>query len=324
MNKKFYILILVILSLCFKCKPDEENLFDYRHEMRKFVIEIADYSHLIDSNFIIIPQNGQELITNTGRADGELQVDYIAHIDATGREDLFYGYTADNRPTPANESEHMLQLCILCENNNVEVLTTDYCHSEEKMLDSYNKNQQQGFISFAANKRELSNIPDFPSKPFNENNQNIHNIEQVKNFLYLINPEEFSDKTEFIGALSQTNYDLLIIDLFLFDEILTPNEIESLKTKQNGSKRLVTCYMSIGEAENYRYYWQKSWKTDEPEWLQTENKNWEGNFKVNYWHPEWKAIIYGHKDSYLDKILAAKFDGVYLDLIDAYEYFEMQ
>ncbi|HPR60357.1 MAG TPA: hypothetical protein PLF35_05395, partial [Prolixibacteraceae bacterium] len=66
------------------------------------MIEIADYSHLINNNFIIIPQNGQELITNTGQPDGELQVDYMAHIDATGREDLFYGYNADNRPTPAN------------------------------------------------------------------------------------------------------------------------------------------------------------------------------------------------------------------------------
>jgi cysteinyl-tRNA synthetase len=192
------------------------------------------------------------------------------------------------------------------------------------MFDSYNRNQQHGFISFAANKRELNNIPDFPANPFNQNEQDINNITEAKNFLYLINPENFSNKKDFIEALTQTNYDLLIIDLFLFDEILTANEIESLKTKQNGSKRLVICYLSIGEAENYRYYWQKSWKPGEPEWLQTENKNWEGNYKVHYWHTEWKSIIYGQTNSYLDKIIEAKFDGVYLDLIDAFEYFEMQ
>ena len=30
----------------------------------------------------------------------------------------------------------------------------------------------------------------------------------------------------------------------------------------------------------------------------------------------------GSPDAYLDRILAAGFDGVYLDIIDAFEYFE--
>ena len=41
-----------------------------------------------------------------------------------------------------------------------------------------------------------------------------------------------------------------------------------------------------------------------------------------YWQPEWKDIIYGNDDSYLKKILDAGFDGVYLDIIDAYERYE--
>jgi cysteinyl-tRNA synthetase len=82
--------------------------------------------------------------------------------------------------------------------------------------------------------------------------------------------------------------------------------------------------MSIGEAENYRYYWQESWynKKDRPPWLLKENPYWEGNYKVQYWDPEWQAIIIGGEDSYLNKIIAAGFDGVYLDIIDAFEYFE--
>ena len=35
-------------------------------------------------------------------------------------------------------------------------------------------------------------------------------------------------------------------------------------------------------------------------------------------------IIYGNNNSYLEKILDAGFDGVYLDIIDAFEYFENQ
>ncbi len=49
-----------------------------------------------------------------------------------------------------------------------------------------------------------------------------------------------------------------------------------------------------------------------------ENPNWPGNYKVRYWDPEWQAIIF----EYEDKILNAGFDGVYLNIIDAFEYWE--
>jgi len=82
--------------------------------------------------------------------------------------------------------------------------------------------------------------------------------------------------------------------------------------------------MSIGEAENYRYYWQDQWKPGNPEWLDLLNPNWEGNFKVRYWNAEWQDVVFGNDDAYLDRIIAAGFDGVYLDIIDAYEYYAEQ
>ncbi|MEE8372615.1 MAG: endo alpha-1,4 polygalactosaminidase [Dehalococcoidia bacterium] len=81
-------------------------------------------------------------------------------------------------------------------------------------------------------------------------------------------------------------------------------------------------YMSIGEAEDYRYYWQEEWGSSSPSWLAEENPDWTGNYKVRYWDPVWQRIIYREDDSYLRKILDAGFDGVYLDIIDAFEYFE--
>jgi cysteinyl-tRNA synthetase len=43
-----------------------------------------------------------------------------------------------------------------------------------------------------------------------------------------------------------------------------------------------------------------------------------------YWTKPWRDILFGTEEAYLDQILAAGFDGVYLDVIDAYEYFEEQ
>jgi cysteinyl-tRNA synthetase len=57
-------------------------------------------------------------------------------------------------------------------------------------------------------------------------------------------------------------------------------------------------------------------------WLDKENPEWAGNYKVKYWAEEWQRIITGNRDSYLRNITDVGFDGVYLDIIDAYEYFE--
>jgi cysteinyl-tRNA synthetase len=127
--------------------------------------------------------------------------------------------------------------------------------------------------------------------------------------------------TEAIGA---TAYDLVVMDYSAdgSDEAaFSAAEIAALQHSPGGEK-IVLAYMSIGEAEDYRFYWQEGWRPGDPAWLDEENSDWVGNYKVRYWEPGWQAIVYGSPDSYLDKILAASFDGVYLDIIDAYAYYE--
>ena len=160
-----------------------------------------------------------------------------------------------------------------------------------------------------------------------KNSDDITALSDAKNFLYLINPGKWNTKGIYITALLNTDYDIFILDAFFEEkggtsEMLTPADIRSLKRKKNGGKRLVLCYMSIGEAEDYRYYWKQIWNTSPPSWLSEENPGWRGNYKVRYWEPEWQAIIFGDRDAYLDRIIRAGFDGVYLDLIEAFEYFE--
>jgi cysteinyl-tRNA synthetase len=165
-------------------------------------------------------------------------------------------------------------------------------------------------------------IATYPSTPYGVNTDNITTLADAKNFLYIINPEEFSTKDLFKNAIIATDYDVVLVDLFFNDQELTASDIASLKTKNGGGTRLVIAYMSIGEAEDYRYYWQSSWDDTPPSWLDDENPDWAGNYKVKYWNSEWQSIIYGNDSSYLKKIIDAGFDGVYLDIIDAYEYFE--
>ncbi len=319
--KKLLIIILCYMAVC-SCKSDDPSQsipeLDFRQEMRLFVQDISTYAKAIKNDFLIIPQNGQEILVVEGQPAGTVSSAYINAIDGVGREDLFYGYTGDDIATPNEDRDFLLGISDVAKDNGKVVLVTDYCSTQSKMDDSYVKNQNKGYISFAADHRELDNIPTYPSSINNVNSNNITSLNEVKNFLYLINSAAYPNKQSFLEAIQATNYDLVLIDLFFNDEQLSISDIKSLKTKLNGGSRLVICYMSIGESEDYRYYWAGLNK----DLNYRANPDWPGNYAVRYWEPAWKEIIYGNDQSYTKKILDVGFDGVYLDIIEAYEYFE--
>ncbi|MFC1935078.1 endo alpha-1,4 polygalactosaminidase [Chloroflexota bacterium] len=299
-----------------------QTIRDSRQNMRDFIQDISAYAKGIKYNFIVIPQNGHDLLTENGEETGTSAMLYMDAIDGVGREDIFYGYDDDDITTPVSERDLMISFMDIAESNDVEVLTTDYCSNVSFIDDSYSQNAARGYISFAADHRELDNIPVYPQKPFNMNFTDVTSLFEAKNFLYLLNSSSYPNKENFLNAIKNTHYDVLIIDAFYDSDILRSDDVATLQTKPNGVSRLVIAYMSIGEAEDYRYYWQNSWTSNPPSWLEKENPNWYGNYKVRYWDSAWQDIIYGNDTSYLRKILDAGFDGVYLDIIDAFEYFE--
>lgn len=321
MKKIVYLVCTCFLSLA-SCNKNSDLKVDFRAEMRTFVKEISQYAKNQNNSFCIIPQNGEELFTDSGDEFGNVQTDYLAAIDGAGREDFLYGYEADDKATKTNDTDRMKSLLDIGKAKGLKILAIDYCFTSSKMYDSFSRNSDWGYISMAADQRELNNIPSFPVTPFHVNDSNVAHISKAKNFLYLINPDKFASKQAFLTTLAATDYDVLIIDLFYNAQILTQSEVAQLKKKTNGGTRLVIAYMSIGEAENYRYYWNSEWNSNKPTWLEKENPTWAGNFNVRYWTSEWKNIIMGNPNAYLDKILYAKFDGVYLDIVDGYEYFE--
>jgi cysteinyl-tRNA synthetase len=124
-----------------------------------------------------------------------------------------------------------------------------------------------------------------------------------------------------IARAAGSPYDLIVVDYSRdgSDEAaLTRAEVERMQKKPGGGRRFVFAYLSIGEAESYRYYWQKRWTREKPEWLLGENPEWRENFTVCFWEPGWQKLICGSSDAYLDRIMAVGFDGVYIDKADAY------
>ena len=140
-------------------------------------------------------------------------------------------------------------------------------------------------------------------------------------FAYILQAEKFAkNKADFIKKINESGRDFVIID-YSFDGtekgIWQSNELAAMK--KGDKKRKILAYLSIGEAENYRTYWKADWlKGKRPEFLLDENPEWKGNYRVRYWNKRWQEIVI----KYLDTIIQQGFDGVYLDIVDGYEFFE--
>ncbi len=159
------------------------------------------------------------------------------------------------------------------------------------------------------------------------------NGQNVNDFTYILQYDAYSSSQEAVLDMAQTTYDLIVMDYYYAEEPWTVDEIDTIQSSSPQlTQKIALCYISIGEAESYRPYWNASWDSDfdgvpdvdAPDWLDVENPDWEGNYKVKYWEESWQNIIFGSESSYLDKIIELGFDGAYLDIIDAYEYYEEQ
>jgi cysteinyl-tRNA synthetase, unknown class len=91
--------------------------------------------------------------------------------------------------------------------------------------------------------------------------------------------------------------------------------VAALKNKPGGGRRAVIAYLAIGEAETYRSYYKSCCSPKRPDWHTDRTQGWRDNYIVKYWDPAWKAIIRER----VRQIVAAGFDGIYIDRVDTWE-----
>ncbi len=314
-----YIVVAAAVALLQSC-TESGVAPDYREEMRDFVIAISNRGEELKPGFIVVPQNGLQLLSTDAIVVGQ---SYVDAIDGVGQEELFYGYDNQNNFLSENYEEQAVWLsqCRFARNTlDLTVMVTDYCSAPDLVTDSYNRCDAEGFLDFTAASRELDLVP---ASVHNENTNNIDSLSHAQNFLFMINPTQ-ETKEEYLVSLETSHHDVLIIDAFFAgNEALTTADLARLRNKPQGGRRIVLSYMSIGQAESYRWYWKPFWMATPPSFVLQEDPYWNGNFYVNYWNPTWQHIICGNdQDSYVNRVVAAGFDGVYLDLVNAFEFFE--
>ncbi len=112
-------------------------------------------------------------------------------------------------------------------------------------------------------------------------------------------------------SLSDTDFKVGVVDMD--DAGLTASQIATLTGTQN---KVLFTYLSIGEAEDYRPYWNDGeWNASPPDFLLRENPDWKGNYLVKFWDADWQKIMFDR----VDEAIRLGYDGMYLDIVDAYQ-----
>ena len=141
-------------------------------------------------------------------------------------------------------------------------------------------------------------------------------LNNVETWLYHLGDVSDARAAE-IGA---TNADLVVTEWADYSGEEAPYSAERIEKMRGADDKLVVSYISIGEAEPYRYYWQADWETEQgrPDWIGEANPEWVDNIRVRYWDADWQQIIFG----YAERIVDQGFSGLYLDIVSAYEFWE--
>lgn len=310
--RRLFIVLFVLLQVFMIQSCSKERRSDRAGEkMQEFVINLSNWAHGRKSDFIIIPQNGSELAFNYLWPEDGLNEAYLNAVDGFGIEELFWFYSY----SPDEERLNMLRTLIQYK----PVLVSEMVQHKNDIPLAYAKNINEGFLCFV---RDSSNYyyEHIPDTIIAENSNDIITMQDAKNYLYLIGSDAYADKNAFLNAIAATSFDVVLIDLFFGEQMLTSSDLSAIRQKACGGKRLIIAYISIGSAERYRYYWQENWKLHHPNFIRKAYDGYPDEFWVRFWDKDWQEIIYGSDDSYLGKIINAGFDGAYLDNTEAYYY----
>jgi len=303
-------------------------LFEPRKEMRKLIQEISAFARRYRRDFTVITQNGLALLTKSDSGD-ETQAlparSYMQSIDGVLQEALFYGLPEMDKPTTKDRRDALLKLAGVGKQNGLKVLTLDYAKTPKAVDAAYRLGRAKGLVSFVAPAvgLEINAVPRYPRHPANANSTSIISLKSIENFLYIRDSSAFGRQDEFAMKLHDNNFDAVVVDIFhRTGEPLSKRAVETLKFKKLGARRLVLAYLNIGAAESHRSYWKSHWGEGSPPWISAAYPGNADKYFVQYWHPEWRQIITGNTDSYVYGIVKQGFDGVVLDDVDAYRYFE--
>lgn len=304
---------------------------NYRDGMRDFISGLASYARARDSEFIVATRGGFDLLSWSRREfdleevkrnplarilpDTILPVGmpirrYIQQLNGI----ILNGQYCAPLRVPRDELQAMTKM-------GLKFLSIELCRDEAMATSAQRAAIQAGVVAHVDPDRE-SSFGMLPSgRPSPENPGNVEALGSARNMLVMLDNAAYPSREEWLAALQATNYDVLVTDAFYKgNQSLTKDEIHKLKFKQIGARRLVLARLSVGYAEDERFYWKREWRVGEPSCIQGFSQEGPGVYSVEYWNPAWQAIV----GKYFTGIMDLGFDGVVLDGVEAYRRWEFR
>lgn len=301
----------------------------YRQFMRDIIEELSDYARKRDPKFVVVTRPGFDLLTWSRREYdlAEIKRDPLARIPSdaivpVGTPIRRYIQSIDGfilngqfcapLRVPGADLQAMLR-------QGLKGMSIEHCRTPDLATAALRASVRMNMVSHI----DLGDSDDFSSvptqRPSPENPGNVETLQEARNMMVMLDSRQYASREEWMAAMAATNYDVLITDAFYKgNQALTKDEVHHLKFKEMGARRLVLARMSVGYAEDERYYWQRDWRIGAPTWIQALGPDRPGQYVVEYWNPAWKAIV----GRYFAGIMDLGFDGVVFDGVEAYRRWE--
>ena len=142
-------------------------------------------------------------------------------------------------------------------------------------------------------------------------------LSKVSHWFYLL---DFDGNSPVMGRIAKSAYDMVVVEPIFTERENAGFNVSGMVRRLKGKigQRLVLAYIDIGEAEAWRTYWKPGWRIGNPGWIVADDPDgWDGNYPVAYWNEGWRRIWLG-KGGYIEALVRAGFDGIYLDWVEAY------
>ena len=317
---------------------------NYREMMRDIIVALGQFARENNPDFQIILDGGQELLT---RGKWENMLDDLHRAEMAGAQTdderfllkmfspdhpiavgspirryvaVINGLLTTNQVCSGGEGRLSEETEDIVKERGLSLIAIEHCASETEKNEAQRTLARRKIPVHADTDKEAK-FDRLPSvkELFLENPVNIDALAKVRNMLVLTDTRRFTDKDLLIKSLSETNYDLLIIDpFFKFSVPLTKEDVRELQIKKVGTRRFVFAVLDVAKAQDTRLYWEKGWKQGDPAWLRFQSKTDPSGLIVDFWHPAWKRIL----GVYFKGIMDLGFDGIVLQGIDTHKRYE--
>lgn len=319
--KTIHLLFITVLFTSCSTFPGNGNASGYsngeKSEIRQLIGDIkTTFTQNNMYNKSLFIHNGLDIIYFPN-SDSSVNTSFVNSLDGVIQTNTYEGrYHID---TFRRDSLHRILRHINDESSSCFIGTIETNPSESFLDSFYIWNSTLGYRTSTAANEQYNTIP--PKHPHNLDsihNYTVFSPRDAKNFLMLSGHKtiELSGTGELsiTGVLSDSYHDIVIINPEVTANserrMITHLELEELKQKPNGSRRLVFCTLNLTTVDKRSLIWKDEWNYELPQWLILDGYS---SYRIDFhndWY-EWRETLTG-SDSYIEQLRKAEFDGIVL------------